>query len=129
MAKARAKFQNNRDGTSSVVTAFPGEATFGHLCKNGVRLLEQRCEVGAFEEAWRPDAFCGKCSEWGNIAPHCQAAAPRCSICAKDHQTIDHGRSVKGCKPGPRNGGGGPQTISFVERVRKERMRKERVRK
>ena len=26
-----------------------------------------------------------------------------------------------GCKPGPRNGGGGPQTMSFVERVRKER--------
>ena len=26
------------------------------------------------------------------------------------------------CKPGPRDGGGGPQTISFVERVCKERV-------
>ena len=26
------------------------------------------------------------------------------------------------CKPGPRNGDGGPQTMSFVERVRKERV-------
>ena len=32
-------------------------------------------------------------------------------------------------KPGPRNGGGGPQTILFVERVRKERVRKERAHK
>ena len=50
-AKARAKFQSNRDGISSVVAAFLGEATFGRLCKNGVRPLGQQCEVDAFEEA------------------------------------------------------------------------------
>ena len=31
------------------------------------------------------------------------------------------GTVVRDCKPGPRNGGGGPQTISFVEREVGER--------
>ena len=38
-AKARVKFQSDRDGTSSVVAAFLDEATFVRLCKNVVRLL------------------------------------------------------------------------------------------
>ena len=52
------------------------------------------------------------------------------SVCIAPEFVHTHPRSL--CKPGPRNGGGGPQTIPFVEReceerVRKERMRNERV--
>lgn len=99
MVKARAKFQSNRDRTS-VVAAFLGEATFVLLCKSGVQLLGQRCEVDSFEEAWRLDAFHGRCSEWGHITPHCQVAAPRCSIYANDHQAADHRCSAEGCRVG-----------------------------
>ena len=35
---------------------------------------------------------------------------------------------MKLCKPGPRNGGGGPQTMLFVKSVYEERVRKESVR-
>ena len=31
--------------------------------------------------------FCGRCSGWGHIAPHCKATDPKCSICAKDYTT------------------------------------------
>ena len=71
-AKVRARFQANKDGSSSVVAAVFGETAFGHLCKAGSRLLGRRYEVDAFEEAWRPNAFCGWCSEWGHITPHCR---------------------------------------------------------
>ena len=55
-AKVRARFQEKKDGTTSVVAAVLGEATFHRLCKGGVRLLGRRYEVDAFEEAWRPGA-------------------------------------------------------------------------
>ena len=38
-----------------------------------------------------------------------------------DHNTKNFGGTVWVCKPGPRNGGGGPQTISFVDRESAER--------
>ena len=38
-AKVRARFQTCKDGSSSVVAAVCGEATYGRLCKSGVRLL------------------------------------------------------------------------------------------
>ena len=60
--KVRARFQANKDGSSSVVAAILGEATSGHLCRSGVRLFRRRYEVDAFEEVWRPDAFCRRCS-------------------------------------------------------------------
>ena len=72
-AKVRARFQASRNGSSSVVAAVLGEATFGRLCKAGVRFLGRRYEVDAFEEAGRPDAFCSRCSAWKHIAPHCLA--------------------------------------------------------
>ena len=99
-ARVRARFQANKDGSSSVVAVVLGEATFGRLCKGGVRLLGRRYEVDTFEEAWRPDAFCSRCSGWKHIAPHCLAAAPRCALCAKDHLTTDHRCPVEGCKVG-----------------------------
>ena len=37
--KARAKFQSDSEGTSSMVAAFLGEATLERLRKSGVRLL------------------------------------------------------------------------------------------
>ena len=93
-------FQTDKDGSSSVVAAVLGEATFGRLCKGGVRLLGRRYEVDAFEEAWRPDAFCSRCSGWKHIAPHCLAAAPRCALCAKDRLTTDHRCPAAGCRVG-----------------------------
>ena len=99
-AKVRTRFQANKDGSSFVVAAAPGEATFGRLCRAGVRLLRRRYEVNAFEEAGRPDALCSQCSGWKHIAPHCSAAAPRCALCAKDHLTADHRRPVEGRKMG-----------------------------
>ena len=100
-AKVRARFQNEKDGSSSVVAAVLGEATFGRLCKlSGVRLFGRRNEVDAFEEAWRPDAFCSRCSEWKHIAPHCLAAAPRCPLCARDHLTTGYRCPVESCRVG-----------------------------
>ena len=55
-----------------------------------VQLFGRRYEVDAFEEAWRPDAFCGKCSGWGDVAPRRRAAAPRRAVCSGDHYTTDH---------------------------------------
>lgn len=89
-ANIRTRFHADKDGSSSVVAAVLGEATFGRLCRAGVRLLGRRYEVDAFEEAGRPDAFCSQCSGWSHIAPHCSAAAPRCALCARDHLTTDH---------------------------------------
>ena len=99
-AKVRARFQKEKDGSSSVVAAVLGEATFGRLCKSGARLSGRRYEVDAFEEAWRPDAFCSRCGEWKHIAPHCLTAAPRCALCARDHLTTDHRCPVEGCRVG-----------------------------
>ena len=99
-AKVCACFQASKDGSSSVVAAVLGEATFGRLCRAGVRLLGHRYEVDAFEEAGRPDAFCRRCSGWNHIAPHCSAATPRCALCAKGHLTTDHRCPVEGCKVG-----------------------------
>ena len=84
-AKAQTRFQELRDGTSSVVAAVLGDATFSRVCRSGIRISGRRYEVEAFEES-RPDAFCNRCSCWGHIAPHC-SAAPRCSICAEEHIT------------------------------------------
>ena len=97
-AKAQARFQELKDGTSSVVAAVLGDATFNRVCKRGVRLFGRRYEVEAFEED-RLDAFCNRCSRWGHIAPHC-SAAPRCSICAEEHITQDHRCTVEGCRAG-----------------------------
>ena len=97
-AKAQARYQELRGGTSTVVAAVLGDATFSRVCKSGVRLFGRRYEVEAFEEA-RPDAFCNRCSRWGHVAPHC-SAAPRCSICAEEHTTQDHRCPVEGCRAG-----------------------------
>ena len=68
--------------------------------ERGGPTLGHRYEINASEEAWRPDAFCGKCSERGHIAPHCQAAAPRCVVYSSDHHTTDHRRPVEGRRVG-----------------------------
>ena len=100
-AKVQARFQANKHGSSSVLAAVLGETTFDRLCKSGgARLLGHRYEVDAFKEAWRPDAFCSRCSGWKHIAPHCLAAAPSCALCAKDHLTTDHRCPVEGCRVG-----------------------------
>ena len=64
-AKVRARFKAlaDKNGSSSVVAAVLGEVTFGRLCKSGVWLFGRRYKVNAFEEAWRPDFFCSRCSE------------------------------------------------------------------
>ena len=38
-AKAQARFQETRGGTSSVVAAILGDATFSCMCKSGVHLF------------------------------------------------------------------------------------------
>ena len=97
-AMVRAWFQEKKDG-SPVVAAVLGEATLNRLCRHGVRLFGVRYEVDAYEET-RPNAFCSRCSGWGHVAPHCKTAAPRCSICARDHAETDHRCPVEGCKAG-----------------------------
>ena len=76
-----------------------GEATFNRLCRYEVRLFGVLYCVDAYEEV-RPNAFCSRCSGWGHIAPHCEAAAPKCSICAKYHEEKNHRCPVEGCKVG-----------------------------
>ena len=98
-AKVRARFQEEKEGTSSVAAAVLGEATFNRLCRYGVRLFGARYGAGACEEV-RPNAFCSRCSGWGHIAPHCEAAEPKCSICAKDHEDTNHRCPVEGRKVG-----------------------------
>ena len=98
--KVCVRFQANKDGSSSVIAAVLGEATFGRLCKSGVQLFGCRYEVDAFEEAWKSDAFCSRCSEWKHIAPHCLAAGPRCALCTGHHLTTDHQCSVQGWDAG-----------------------------
>ena len=56
-AKAQARNQELRGGTSSVVAAVLGDATFSRVCRSGVHLFGRRYETEASEEAW-PDAFC-----------------------------------------------------------------------
>ena len=98
-ATVRAQFQERRGGTSSVVAAVEGEATFNRLCRYGVRLFGARYDVDAYEEV-RPNAFCSQCSGWGHIAPHCEAAAPKSSICAKDHEETNRRCPVEECEVG-----------------------------
>ena len=43
--------RQTRTGSSSMVAAILGEATFDRLCRSGVRLFGHRYEVDAFEEA------------------------------------------------------------------------------
>ena len=74
-AKAQARFQELKDGTSSVVSSVLGDTTFNHICKSCVRPFERRYKVEASVED-RPDAFCNQCSRWGPIAPHYSAAIP-----------------------------------------------------
>ena len=102
VAAAQARFQETRGGTSSVVAAVLGDATFGRVCKAGVHLFGRRYEAEAFEEA-RPDAFYSRCCRWGHIAPHC-SESPRCALCAEGHTTHDHQCSVEGCKAGRGHG-------------------------
>ena len=104
-AKAQARFQEVKDGTSSMVAAVLGDATFSRVCKSGIRLFGRRYEIEAYEEA-RPDAFRNRCSRWGHIAPHCSADL-RCSVCAEDHTTQDRRCSVEGYRAG--RGRGRPQ--------------------
>ena len=98
-AKHRARFQEKKEGASSVVAPVLGEATFNRLCRSGVRLLGVRHDVDAYEEV-QPNAFCTRCSGWGHIAPHCAATDPKCSICSGDHEATNHRCPVKGCKVG-----------------------------
>ena len=58
----RARFQADRDGSSSVVAAVLGEATFCHLDRAGVRLFRRRYEVGTLGKAGRSDAFYSQCN-------------------------------------------------------------------
>ena len=44
-AKAQARYQEIRGGTSSVVAAVLGDATFSRVCKSGVHLFGRRYEV------------------------------------------------------------------------------------
>ena len=113
-AKVRARFQADKDGSSSVVAAVLGEETFGRLCKSRVRLFGRRYEVDAFEEAWKPDAFCSQCSEWKHIAPHYLAAGPRCALCARDHLTTDHQCPVQGCRAEKGQSVWGAVLLSFL---------------
>ena len=96
-AKVRARFQEKKEGASSVVAAVLGEATFNRLCRYGVRLLGARHSVDAYEEV-RPNAFCSRCSGWGHIAPHSTVVDPKCSICAGDHEAMNRRCPVEGCK-------------------------------
>ena len=95
-AKVLARFQANKDGSSSVVAVVLGEAAFSRLCKGGVRLLGRRYEVDAFEEAGRPDALCGRAASGGMGilplatsqlrppgAPPAQGTTPRATISAQ----------------------------------------------
>ena len=74
-AKVRARFQEKKDGSSSVVAAVLGEAIFGHLCRYGVRLFGVRYEVDTYEET-RPNAFCSRCSGWVTLAPTARPQLP-----------------------------------------------------
>ena len=76
-----------------------GEATFNRLCRHGVRLFGARYKADAYEET-RPNAFCSRCNGWGQVGPHCKAAALKCSICAKDYAETDHRCPVEGRKVG-----------------------------
>ena len=49
-AKAQARFQETRGGTSSAVATVLGDATFSRVCKTGVHLFGRRYEVESFEE-------------------------------------------------------------------------------
>jgi hypothetical protein len=98
-AKVRARFQERKEGASSVVAAVLGEAAFNRLCRYGIRLLGVKHDVDAYEEV-RPDAFCTRCSGWGHIAPHCTSTDPKCSICSGDHEAMNHRCPVEGCKVG-----------------------------
>ena len=98
-AKVRARFQEKKEGASSVVAAVLGEATFNHLCRYSVRLLGVKHDVDAYEEV-RPNAFCTRCSRWGHIAPHCSSSDPKCFICSGDHEATNHRCPVEGCKVG-----------------------------
>ena len=49
-AKVRARFQVKKDGSSSVVAAVLGEATFSRPCRHRVRLFGVRYEVNAYEK-------------------------------------------------------------------------------
>ena len=98
-AKVRARFQEKEEGASSVVAAVLGEAAFNRLSRYGVRLLGVRHDVDAYEEV-RPNAFCTRCNGWGRIAPHCSNADLKCSICAGDHEAINHRYPVEGCRAG-----------------------------
>ena len=99
VAKVRARFQEKKEGASSVVAAVLGEASFYRLCRYGIRLLGARHDVDAYEEV-RPNAFCSRCSGWGHIAPHCTATDSKCSICSGDHEATNHRCPVEGCKVG-----------------------------
>ena len=72
-AKVWARFQEKKDGSSPVVAAVLGEATFGRLCRHGVSPFGARYEVRAYEES-RSNAFCSRCSGWGHTA---STARPR----------------------------------------------------
>ena len=99
-AKVRARFQETRSGSSSVVAAVLGEAVFNRLCRSGIRLPGGRYEVDAYEED-RPDALCQRCGSWGHVAPHCEAKRPKCSLCAEEeYATSEHQCLVKGCRVG-----------------------------
>ena len=98
-AKVRARFQEKKEGASSVVAAVLGEAIFNRLCRYGVRLLGAEHDADAYEKT-RPDAFCTRCSQWGYIAPHCTSTEPRCSICSGEHEATNHRCPVEGCKVG-----------------------------
>ena len=96
-AKVRARFQKRREGISSAAVAVQGETTFNRLWRYGVRLFGARYDVDAHEEV-RPNAFCSRYSGWGHIAPHCEAAAPKCSICAKDHEETTTCARLRGAR-------------------------------
>ena len=56
-ATIRTRFQQKKEGASSVAAAVSGKATFNRLCRYGVQLFGARYDVDTYEEA-RPNAFC-----------------------------------------------------------------------
>ena len=58
----RARFQADRDGSSSVVATVLGEATFCHLDRAVVRQFRHCYKVSTFGKAERSDIFCSQCN-------------------------------------------------------------------
>ena len=98
-AKVRARFQEKKDGPLFGGSRSAWRGDFQPPLPSRSQALWSPLRGRHLEET-RPNAFCSRCSGWGHIAPHCKAAAPKCSICAKDYAETDHRCPVEGCRAG-----------------------------